>query len=82
MKFIGKLLIYLLVALLIVVLAFYFLLQTRFSGEGFGKQSQVSMTSENVNMNYNHKTDNKTADQIRQDILSKLAPRGRLTVEE
>ena len=29
MKFIGKLLIYLLVALLIVVLAFYFLLQTR-----------------------------------------------------
>lgn len=28
MKFIGKLLIYLLVALLIVVLAFYFLLQT------------------------------------------------------
>lgn len=31
MKFIGKLLIYLLVALLIVVLAFYFLLQTRWA---------------------------------------------------
>lgn len=36
MKFIGKLLIYLLVALLIVVLAFYFLLQTRWGA------SQVS----------------------------------------
>jgi hypothetical protein len=53
----------------------YFLLQTRFSGEGYGKQSQVSMTSENVNVNYNNKADNRAADQIRQDILSKLAPR-------
>lgn len=59
----------------------YFLLQTRFSGEGYGKQSQVSMTSENVNVNYNHKADNRTADQIRQDILSKLVPRNR-TLED
>ena len=34
MKFIGKLLVYLLVALLIVILALYILLQTRWGGSG------------------------------------------------
>lgn len=52
-----------------------YILDRRFAGEGYGKQSQMSVTSENVNMNYNNKTDNRTAEQIRQDILSKLAPR-------
>ncbi|VFS41648.1 protein YicH [Enterobacter cancerogenus] len=43
MKFIGKLLIYLLVALLIVVLAFYFLLQTR-----WGASQASSWVTENT----------------------------------
>jgi hypothetical protein len=49
-----------------------FLLQTKFASEGFGKQSQVSMTSENVNLNYKTKSNEKTAEQIRADILQKL----------
>lgn len=43
MKFIGKLLVYLLVALLIVVLAFYFLLQTR-----WGASQASSWVTENT----------------------------------
>lgn len=50
-----------------------FLLEKRFSAEGYGKSSTVSMTSENVNHNFNTKVDNRTPDQIRTDILKKLA---------
>ena len=53
----------------------YFLLQTRFSGEGYGKQSQVSMTSENLNVNVNPQLQLSEQDKIRADILSRLAPR-------
>lgn len=51
-----------------------FLLEKRFSADGYGKQSQVSMTSENVNVNYDHRVkEEKTADKIRAEILKKLS---------
>lgn len=50
----------------------FFMLERRFS-DSYGKQTQVSMTSENVNLNYEAKSDKKTADQIRADILGKLS---------
>lgn len=50
-----------------------FLLQTKFASEGFGKQSQVSMSSQNVNLNYDTKRKEKTDDEIRAEILSMLA---------
>lgn len=52
----------------------FFMLERRFS-DSYGKTSQVSMTSQNVNMNYEAKTDTKSADQIRAEILSMLAPK-------
>jgi len=50
-----------------------FLLQTKFASEGFGKQSQVSMSSQNVTLNYDTKRKEKTDDEIRAEILSMLA---------
>ncbi len=52
-----------------------FLLEKRFSNDGYGKQSQVSMTSQNVNMNYETKRKEKTDDEIRAEILAMLAPK-------
>lgn len=51
-----------------------FLLEKRFSADGYGKSSTVSMTSENVNVNYDHRVkEERSADQIRNDILKKLS---------
>lgn len=51
----------------------FFMLERRFS-DSYGKTSQVSMTSENVNVNYDHRVkEGKTADQIRAEILKKLS---------
>lgn len=50
----------------------FFMLERRFS-DSYGKTSQVSMTSQNVNMNYNTNRKQKTDDEIRAEILSMLA---------
>lgn len=50
----------------------FFMLERRFSSD-YGKTSQVSMTSQNVNLSYETKGDKKSADVIRAEILKKLS---------
>jgi len=54
-----------------------FILERRFSGEGYGKQTAVNMKAqtENVNVNITPDLTAEGAEQIRQQILSKLAPK-------
>ncbi|WP_292391307.1 transposase [Methanosarcina sp. UBA5] len=61
--------------------AAFFMLERRFSSD-YGKTSQVNMTSQNVNMNYETKSDKKDADKIRAEILAKLAPKSSLKLPE
>lgn len=60
--------------------AAFFMLERRFS-DSYGKTSQVSMTSQNVNMNYNTNRKQKTDDEIRAEILSMLAPKNNKCLE-
>ena len=57
-----------------------FLLERRFSSDGYGRQSQVSMSSENVNVNVTPAMTNTENERIRQNILSKLQPRSPLSL--
>lgn len=52
-----------------------FLLQTRFASLGYGKQSSVRMESENTNLNVNTEISSMSTEQVRADILRRLAPR-------
>ena len=56
----------------------YFLLQTRFADQGYGKQSQVNMKSQNENLNLSiiATTTAEDNEKIRQGILSRLQPKG------
>jgi len=56
----------------------YFLLQNRFADQGFARNSQVNMKSqnENLNLNINATASGAENEKIRQAILLKLQPKG------
>lgn len=55
-----------------------FILERRFPKD-WGKQENINVKSENVNLNLNATPTVSEAEKIRQDILSKLAPRKNIT---
>lgn len=56
------------------------LLERRFSADGYGKQTQVNMNAktESVNVNLNVDATTEEREKIRAGILAKLAPRNRM----
>jgi hypothetical protein len=61
-----------------------FLLQTRFAGEGFGKQSQVNMNAktESMNLNVNSNIDKDDQRMLIVGMMEKLTPRNRLLTSQ
>lgn len=60
------------------------LLERRFSGDGYGKQAALNVKSqnENVNLNVNVSPTAEQKDRIRAGILAKLQPKNHLMIEE
>jgi len=56
----------------------YFLLQTRFADEGYGKSVNVRSKNENLNVNIDATPTTEEREKIRQGILAKLAPKSNM----
>ncbi len=55
-----------------------FMLERRFNNMGYGKQSQVDVKSQNLNMNSTVPMTHEQTEAMRADILSKLTPTDRI----
>lgn len=57
-----------------------FLLEKRFSDDGYGKTSQVNVNAQNqnLNLNVNSSATTEDIDKIRAEILARLVPKSRL----
>lgn len=57
-----------------------FLLEKRFSDDGYGKTSQVKVNAQNqnLNLNVNSSATTEDIDKIRAEILARLVPKSRL----